>query len=147
VRLSPSIVIAVALAAQAGVAGADRLADARLVARGDYLAPQFSPTGAELLVTGPQLRGLAIVPRASGPVRKVTDDEEAGVRAKWTTSGITFRAQRQGVRTDMLATSDGALRATLVAPVALAFAQDDRMYVMDRTRKIVRVGSGDRFFG
>src|SRR5689334_18671178 len=50
VRGSPLIVFAVAMAAQVGLARADRLADPRLVARGDYLAPQFSPDGTELLV-------------------------------------------------------------------------------------------------
>ncbi len=132
--------------AQATMAAADRLADPRLVVRGDFLGPQFSPDGTELLVTGPQLRGLAVVPRATGVARHLTDDAEAGVHARWTAAGVSFRALRSGARVDLLAARDGGVRShVLAAPIA--FTQDDRMYVVDRARKVVRIGSGDRFFG
>lgn len=142
---SPFVVVAFAVLALPVLAHAERLVDARLVARGDYLQPQVSPDGSELLVTGPQLRGLAIVSR-SGAVRPLTDDAEAGVHARWTASGISYRAKRNGARHDVTIDRNGSVRAsTAKAPVA--FAQDDRMYVVDRANKLVRIGSGDRFFG
>jgi hypothetical protein len=106
------------------VASAERLVDARLVVRGDYLQPQFSPAGDELLVTGPQMRGLAVVSRA-GSVRNISNEHAAGVHVRWTANGIEAHPQTS----------------------AIAFTKDDRMYAVDRTNKLARVGSGDRFFG
>lgn len=132
--------------AGASAAHADRLIDARQITRGDYLAPQFSPDGRELLVTGPQLRGLYVASLA-GRVEQLTDDAEAGVHARWQTNGsIAFRAQRAGLRRDLAITRDKQV-STRVAAKPLAFAQDDRMYVLDRNSKLVRIGSGDRFHG
>jgi hypothetical protein len=108
------------------------------------LQPQFSPDGTELLVTGSQLRGLAVLSR-SGTVRRVTDEAEAGVHAAWTANGISYRAPRAGVRRAVLVNNGAAREVTPAAQ--LAFTQDDRMYVADRTNKLVRIGSGDRFFG
>jgi tricorn protease-like protein len=140
-------VIAIALTAWHGPADAEpRMVDARLIARGDHLAPQFSPDGSELLVTGPQLRGLAIVSRG-GSAQAVTDDAEAGVHARWTADGqIRYRALRAGVRHELLVGRDRSITGW-TPPAAVAFAQDDRMYVTDRANKLVRIGSGDRFFG
>lgn len=132
--------------AGASLAQADRLVDARQVARGDYLAPQFSPDGRELLVTGPQLRGLYVASLA-GRVEQLSDDAEAGVHARWQRDGsIAYRAQRAGLRRDLSITRDKQVRA-LAAAKPVAFAQDDRMYVVDRKNQLVRIGSGDRFFG
>jgi Tol biopolymer transport system component len=142
---SSFVVSALVVSALSTNALAERLADVRVVGRGDYLQPQFSPDGSELLVTGPQLRGLAVLSR-TGVVRTVTDEPEAGVHASWTSSGIHYRAQRAGVRRDLAITPSGAT-TTIAAATQLAFAKDDRMYVVDRTSKLVKVGSGDRFFG
>jgi len=144
-RSSFVVVVALTVSALSEVALAERLANARLVGRGDYLQPQFSPDGNELLVSGPQLRGLNVLSRA-GSVRKITDDAEAGVHAAWTKRGIAYRAARTGGRRNLIAGADGAVNDA--APAAqLAYTQDDRMYVVDRTNKLVRIGSGDRFFG
>lgn len=142
-----SFVIAIALTGSHGVADAEpRIVDARLIVRGDYLAPQFSPDGGDLLVTGPQLRGLAIVSR-NGSARQVTDDAEAGVNARWTADGqIHYRALRAGTRRELVVRLDHTI-ATSTSPAPVAFAQDDRMYVVDRANKLVRIGTGDRFFG
>lgn len=132
--------------ASTGLAQADRLVDARQVTRGDYLAPQFSPDGRELLVTGPQLRGLYVASLA-GRVEPLSDEAEAGVHARWQHDGsIAYRAQRAGLRRDLAITRSKQVR-TLAATKPVAFAQDDRMYVVDRKNQLVRIGSGDRFFG
>jgi hypothetical protein len=144
-RSSFVVIATLAVCAFSSVALAERLGDARLVARGDYLQPQFSPDGNELLVSGSQLRGLHVLSRA-GSVRRITDEAEAGVHAAWTSSGISYRAPRAGVRRAVVIGADGAAREVSPA-AALAFTQDDRMYVHDRTNKLVRIGSGDRFFG
>ncbi|MGN6110981.1 MAG: TolB family protein [Kofleriaceae bacterium] len=138
--------ILLTLLATAGTAQAERLVDTREVARGDYLAPQFAPDGRELLVTGSKLRGLAIAPLAGGAVRRLTDDAEAGVHARWTTDGaVAYRALRAGARRDLRIDRDGRVRTA--APTApLAFTRDDRMYV-DRAGALIEIGSGDRFFG
>jgi Tol biopolymer transport system component len=139
------VLVAFVLSALSAAASADRLVDVRQVGRGDYLQPQFSPDGAELLVSGPQLRGLAVLTR-TGAVRSLTDDAEAGVHATWSASGIRYRALRAGVRRDLAFGNDGVARVTAVA-APIAFAKDDRMYVVDRANKLAQVGSGDRFFG
>lgn len=137
---------AVALVTAGTAAHADRLVDAREVARGDYLAPQFSPDGHELLVTGPKLRGL-FVSSLAGRIEQLSDEVEAGVHAHWLADGrIAYRAHRAGTRRDLVMTRDRRVTATAAAS-PLAFAQDDRMYVRDRSNQLVRIGSGDRFFG
>jgi hypothetical protein len=130
----------------AGTASAERLVDSRRIAHGDFLAPQFAPDGRELLVTGPQMRGLHVVSLAGGTARQLTDDAEAGVQARWTTAGaISYRAHRAGARRDLVLDRAGQVKlATAVAPVALA--KDDRMYVA-HGGQLVEIGSGDRFFG
>jgi Tol biopolymer transport system component len=144
---SPFIVVASALLGLGGLAHADHLADARLVTHGDFLAPQFSPDGRELLVTGSQLRGLQVVHLATGAIRELTDEAEAGVHARWTPDGrVHFRAPRAGTRRDLVVSADRTV-TTFSPPPALAFAQDDRMYVVDRKGALARIGSGDRFFG
>jgi Tol biopolymer transport system component len=128
------------------IAHADRLIDARQIARGDYLAPQFSPDGRELLITGSQLRGLYLAPLTGG-VAQLSDEAEAGVHARWQRDGsIAYRAQRAGTRRDLVVTRDKRI-STAVAAKPIAFAQDDRMYVLDRKQQLARIGSGDRFFG
>ncbi len=130
-----------------GLARADRLVEARQVASGDYLAPQFSPDGHELLVTGPKLRGL-FVSSLAGQLEQLTDEAEAGVHAHWLADGrIAYRAHRAGTRRDLVMTRDHRVTAIAAAVAPVAFTQDDHMYVVDRTNHPVRIGSGDRFFG
>lgn len=137
----------VALVTAGSAAHADRLVDAREVARGDYLAPQFSPDGHELLVTGPKLRGL-FVSSLAGRIEQLSDEAEAGVHAHWLADGrIAYRAHRAGTRRDLVMTRDRHVTAVAAVASPLAFAQDDRMYVRDRNNQLVRIGSGDRFFG
>ncbi|MBA3539621.1 MAG: PD40 domain-containing protein [Deltaproteobacteria bacterium] len=122
-----------------------RLVEPLEITRGDYLGPRFAPDGRELLVTGPQLRGLYLASLAGG-VRLLTDDAEAGVHARWSTDGsISFRALRAGTRRDLAVTRQGQVR-TQVPAAPLAFTKDDRFYVTDRTGRLARIGSGDRFF-
>jgi hypothetical protein len=143
-RSSFVVVATLAISALSSVALAERIGGARLIARGDYLQPQFSPDGSELLVSGSQLRGLAVLSRA-GAAHRITDEAEAGVHAVWTKNGIAYRAPRAGVRRSILVHNGAAHEVTAAAPVA--FTQDDRMYVVDRSNKLARIGSGDRFFG
>ena len=145
--MRPSIHLLLALVTtSAGLAHADRLIDTRQVARGDYLAPQFSPDGRELLLTGPQLRGL-YVSTLAGRIDLLTDEAEAGVHARWLSDGtVAYRAQRAGTRRDLVVARDKRI-SNGVALKPVAFAQDDRMYVVDRAKQLVRIGSGDRFFG
>jgi len=142
-----SILFAViALLGAARLAAADRLVGVREVARGDFLGPQFSPDGRELLLTASQLRGLYVA-KLGGGIRQLTDDAEAGVHARWNPDGsVAFRAVRAGVRRDLVVTRDHAVR-TAAAATPIAFTRDDRAYVVDRAQRTIRVGSGDRFFG
>ena len=129
------------------VASADRLVDTRQVTKGDFLAPRFSPDGRELLLTGPKLRGLHVVSIAGGAVRQLTDEPEAGVHARWTgPNSIAYRANRAGARRDLVIDKLGVVKS-FIAAKPLAFAQDDRMYVVDRTGATKKIGTGDRFFG
>jgi hypothetical protein len=127
-----------------GEARADRLVDARTVARGDFLAPRFAPDGRELLVTGPQLRGLILI-APDGATRQLTDEAGAGVHARWSGNTIEYRALRGGARRDLVVDRSGSVR-TRPAQASVAFTHDDRAYARDKTNQLVRVGSGDRFF-
>jgi Tol biopolymer transport system component len=128
---------------------ADRLVETRDIARGDFMAPRYSPDGRELCVSASKLRGLAIVPVTGGTPRALVDDEGAGVHARWNADGtIEYRAIRAGARRELVVDRSGAVRTRDAAKAAapLAFVQDDRVYVRDRSGTSVRVGSGDRFF-
>ncbi|HEY5935099.1 MAG TPA: hypothetical protein VIU61_10705 [Kofleriaceae bacterium] len=127
-----------------GEARADRLVDARTVARGDFLAPRFAPDGRELLVTGPQLRGLTLI-APDGTTRQLTDDAGAGVHARWSGGAVEYRALRGGARRDLTVDRNGTVR-TRAAQATIAFTHDDRAYARDKAGQLVRVGSGDRFF-
>lgn len=130
----------------AGTARGERLVDVHQVARGGYLAPRFSPDGGAILVSGPKYKGLYLA-GLSGGVRQLCADEAAGVDARFTAAGaITYRAVRGGVRGEFVIARDGAIR-TAGASQPVAFARDDRMYALDGGGQLVRVGSGDRFFG
>jgi Tol biopolymer transport system component len=145
------LVIVLGWMAQSSLASADRIVDTREVVRGDYLAPRFAPDGRALAVTGPKLKGLAIVAvDGSAAPRALVDDEAAGVHARWTSAGtIEYRAIRAGARRDLVVDLAGVVRvrdtAKLAAPIAVA--QDDRIFVRDRAGATIKVGSGDRFFG
>jgi Tol biopolymer transport system component len=129
----------------AGMAHADRLVEPREVVRGDFLAPRFSPDGRELLVTGPKLAGLYVAPVAGGAIQRLSDEPEAGVLARWNADGtVAYRAARAGTRRDLVIDRTGAVRT--FQPHVVAFAQDDRMYVM-RGGQLVQIGNGDRFYG
>jgi Tol biopolymer transport system component len=130
----------------AGVAAADRLAGATEVASGGYHAPRFAPDGGQLLVTGSRQRGLYLVPRAGGAVRRLSDEAGAGVHARFRPDGtVEYRAVRAGQMRDLIVDGGGAVRSA--APVApLARAVDQRIYVRGDRDRWVEVGSGDRFF-
>jgi WD40-like Beta Propeller Repeat len=133
--------------AAATTARADRLVDTREVARGSYLALHFSPDGNELLVTGPQLRGLQLVPVAGGAPRTLSDEAEAGVQARWLGDGtVSYRAAREGGRAELTVSRAGKVRAAAKLKRPFAFAQNDRIYA-ERGGKLQEISSGDRFFG
>jgi Tol biopolymer transport system component len=146
VQPSFSLLMLALVTTSASIAHADRLIDTRQIARGDYLAPQFSPDGRDLLLTGPQLRGLYVT-TLTGRIAQLTDEAEAGVHARWQADGrVAYRAERAGIRRDLIVGRDKRVTAAIAAK-SVAFAQDDRMYVLDRKQQLVRIGSGDRFFG
>ena len=142
-------IILCAVASVHTFAHADRLVETRELVRGNFLAPQVSPDGRELLLSGPHFEGLFVAPIAAGTApRQISVDAEAGVHAKWTADGrVVFRAKRTGTRRDLVIGRDRGSVKTFAAPAQVAFAKDDLMYVVDRTNKLVRIGSGDRFFG
>jgi hypothetical protein len=132
--------------AVAGAARGERVVDVRQVARGGYLAPRFAPDGAALLVTGPKLRGLYLA-ALSGGVAKLTSDEGAGVDARFIAGGvISYTATRSGIQQSLVIERDGAISAA-AATQPVAFSRDDRMYASGKNGQLVRVGSGDRFYG
>jgi Tol biopolymer transport system component len=130
----------------AGVAAADRLIDTTEVTSGGYYAPRFAPDGGQLLVTASKQRGLYLVPRAGGAVRRLSDEAGAGVHARFRRDGgIEYRAVRAGQMRDLIVDSSGAVRSA--APVApLARAVDQRVYVRGAGGRWIEVGFGDRFF-
>jgi Tol biopolymer transport system component len=128
-------------------ASADQLVGAREVASGGYYAPRFAPDGVRLLVTGPRLRGLYLAELAGGAVRRVNDEEAAGVHARFRPDGaIEFRAVRAGSRRDLIIGADGKVRSASPAAAPIALAHDHRIFVRDAGGQLHQVGSGDRFF-
>ena len=144
-RWLPSVALGVLGLAVSGEARADRLVGARTIARGDFLAPRFAPDGRDLLVTGPKLRGLFVI-APDGVTRQLTDEEGAGVHARWAGAAVEYRAIRGGARRDLVVDRAGTVR-TRPATAAVAFTHDDRAYARDASNQLVRVGTGDRFFG
>ncbi len=141
------VLVGAAVAASTRDAAADRLVDARPVAKGGYLAPRFAPDGRALLLTGPNQRGLYLAPVDGGAVRKLTDEPAAGVHARFRADGaIEFRAARAGARRDLVIGPDGGIRSAGASAPAVALAQDGRIYVRDASGRLAQVGSGDRFF-
>lgn len=130
------------------IAHADRLVDTREVARGSFLAVHFSPDGRELLVTGPQLRGLQLVPLVGGTPRTLSDEAEAGVHARWLADGtVAYRAARAGTRRDLAVTRTGQVKPLAAASQRpIAFTQNERIYA-ERNGQLREISSGDRFFG
>jgi hypothetical protein len=142
-----SLAILCGVCAAATTARADRLVDTREVARGSYLALHFSPDGKDLLATGPQLRGLQLVPVAGGAPRILSDEAEAGVHARWLSDGtVSYRAAREGGRSDRVVTRAGVVRAAAKRKRPIAFTQGERIYA-ERGGKLQEISSGDRFFG
>lgn len=141
--------------AAATSASADRLVDAREVARGSYLALHFSPDGKDLLVTGPKLQGLQLVPVAGGAPRLLSDEAEAGVHARWQADGtISYRTARQGVRRELVVDRAGKVKAAAAAKQRpLVFEQNERVYASAASAagaakgQLREIASGDRFFG
>lgn len=128
-------------------AAADKLASAREVARGGYYAPRFAPDGAEVLVTGPKHQGLYLAKLNGGSIRRIADDEAAGVHARFRADGaIEFRAVRAGERRDLVIARDGGLRAATLQAPAIALEQNERIYVRRAGGALEQVGTGDRFF-
>src|SRR5262249_13550976 len=60
---------------------------------------------------------------------------------------ISYRAERAGIRRDLLIARDKRVSARAAVTQPIAFTQDDRMYVLDRKNQVAKIGSGDRFFG
>lgn len=126
-----------------GAAGAD--ADAPdLVADGGFQAPRWAPEGETLLATGRDWRGLWLV-EIGGEVRRIADDDRAGLTGRFLADGrVAFDARRAGA-TRTLAIDAGGVRSVEL-PEPAAFAHGDRIYVRTDAG-VVRVGTGDRFFG
>lgn len=141
------LVLLIAVPGSADVGFADRLVDTREVASGGYYAPRFSPDGRQLLMTAAKQRGLYLGSVAGGTVRRLSDDEGAGVHARFRADGvIEYRAVRAGQDRDLVIGADGALRSAAAPPEPVARAVDQRMYVRTRAGSWREVGSGDRFF-
>ena len=142
-----SIIILCGVSAATATARADRLVDTREVARGSYIAVNFSPDGRELLVTGPQLRGLQLVPLAGGAPRTLSDEGGAGAHARWLADGtLAYRAVREGTRRDLAVTRTGQAKPLAASPRPFAFTLNERIYT-ERDGQIREISSGDRFFG
>jgi hypothetical protein len=141
-------IILFAVGSVTSTAHADRLVETREVARGSYLAVHFSPDGRDLLVTGPQLRGLQLVPIVGGVPRTLSDEAEAGVHARWQGDGtVSYRAASDGTRRDRIVTRTGQVRTPAAAtPRPIAFTQNERVYA-ERGGQLREISSGDRFFG
>jgi hypothetical protein len=126
---------------------ADRLVETREVARGPYLALHFSPDGRDLLVTGPHLRGLQLVPLAGGAARTLSNEAEAGVHARWLADGtVSYQVEANGLRQKKQTTRLGQVRTVADAQRPFAFTQNERIYA-ERGGQLREVSSGDRFFG
>lgn len=138
------VILVLLVLAPPAAAGADA-GGAVLVAEGGFQAPRFSPDGETLLVTGPDWRGLWLV-ELGGDARRIAEDDRAGLTARFLADGrVGFDARRAGAVRTLAIDADGALRGITAEPPR-AFAHDDRIYV-NTDAGVVRVGTGDRFFG
>lgn len=127
--------------------GSHALAEtAKPAASGDFYAPQFSPDGSHLLVTGERMHGLKEIHLASGSVRSLSDAPRLGTSAHYRKDGlVAFKATRAGKLRDLVLNQEGNMEE-IIEPEARTFAHSNRIYV--RTKDGVKnISSGDRFFG
>jgi Tol biopolymer transport system component len=127
-------------------ASSSALADsATSVAKSDFYAPQFSPDGSKLLVTGERMQGLREVSIADGSAKRLLDEERVGVKARYTLDGrVAFQAKRAGAMRSLVRSADGTVEE-IPQEKAAAFAYRDQIY-MRTPVGIHRLSSGDRFF-
>ena len=140
------VLLLLAAALVPAAAQADRVAKPAVrVAEGSFYAPQFSPDGDALLVTGPRLQGLWLLGLDGRAPRTITTEERAGVAARFLPDGrVAFEARRAGATRAIAVAGDGAMQQVAL-PEPAVFAHGDRIYV--RTPDgVVPVGTGDRFF-
>ena len=141
--------VSIALIALTQSAGAERLTDVTVVARGDYMAPRVAPDGTSVLVTGLKYRGLALVDLDDGGVSTLVTDDRAGLSARFLDdSRVLFSARRAGALRQMIVDRTGAVRAATTRELGglLAVARGDRVYVRDPAGQLRTAATGDRFF-
>tara|TARA_R110002073_G_scaffold303128_2_gene471223 strand:- start:6753 stop:7535 length:783 start_codon:yes stop_codon:yes gene_type:complete len=115
------------------------------VAKGNLVAPQFSPDGTRLLVTGERMHGIAEVTIATGDVRWHLDEARVGVHSHYLADGsIGFRAKRAGRMRDLTRTAAGKISES-PKPKANVFAHGDKIYLRTASG-LEKISSGDRFF-
>ncbi|MCP4448494.1 MAG: hypothetical protein GY811_24600 [Myxococcales bacterium] len=115
------------------------------VAKGSFMAPQFSPDGTRLLVTGERLHGVGEIAIATGTVRWHLDEAGIGVHSHYRSDGsVGFRAKRAGKIRHLRIGTDGTIEETQ-EPAARVFAKNDRIYLRTDSG-VTNVGTGDRFF-
>jgi Tol biopolymer transport system component len=123
-----------------------RLGGARRIASGQYVAPRFAPDGRSLLVSGERLRGHSLLALDGAVPRMLTDEEGAGLFARFLPDGrVAWRAWRAGVRRELV--SDGSVvREAALGRALVAEQRDDRIWVRRLDGTLVSPGAGDRFF-
>ncbi len=118
---------------------------ANAIATQDFYAPQFSPDGTRLLVTGERMQGLREVKIADGSAKLLLDEERVGVKAHYLADGrVAFQAKRAGAMRSLVRNADGLVEERKEDKPA-AFAYRDQIY-MRTPVGIHRLSSGDRFF-
>ncbi len=119
--------------------------DATLVAKGSFVAPQFSPDGESLLITATRMHGIGEISLRTGTVRWLLDEARVGTHSHYRSDGtISFRAKRAGKTRTLQIDQHQKISETRELP-AKVFAHRDKIYLrIDKS--IMQIGSGDRFF-
>ncbi len=119
--------------------------EARTIVSRDHYAPQFSPDGKNLLVTGEKMRGLSEVSIETGKTSALLTEERVGVKARYLADGrVAFKAKRAGAMHSLVRNASGTIEE-LNQEEPTVFAYHDHIYLRTPVG-LHRISSGDRFF-
>ncbi len=117
----------------------------RLLVKGDFESPRFSPDASKLLLSSERFQKLILLSLEDGQRKVVTKERGASVSAGFLPDGrVVFESKRAGKNRTLVRDEQGVL-SEIPARRNLAFAHRGRVYLRSGKGPIL-LGTGDTFF-